>query len=571
MSHQPAFSQKTSGDETLLKRVKREQLVDLCEQYQLPTEGTKPDLLARLRQYAADQVEAERKRKMERVRKVEDGIGADSKERYELVEGMVDEEDDEEDFFFFHAPETVVPQNENSSTTSKKKDVTPPITSASLTSPPPPMEPNADGERVVTVYSTTDQNDMTGVAAAQPGSIGSLDSLAGDGGGSLEPQPWERVETTDSRVLDEARERVGELVETLLAMTGLPAFLQDESAAPVSIGFNPSDVPTAVLTASSKSLRAGRGSVLQDVLRRYEMQAIGQDGMFGDDIQKGGGHYREVTKVRAFLEGYRKAEVRRLARETTALLLDKLILEGIEGLDMTLATMTRTNDDTGNQGGELNDSLLDFLNDVIRQQEKKVDQLVADRLDGVTVVTKESVDPVTNLWNVTVNEDGERIESIDPNDPRVREVLEEEARREMTAMEYRQTELVESGSSAIPETAPEKLLLLLTLLRERIKAEAAFSVDEKGRNLRLLAYCMRLMTEKEQEDLILKELGGSLDVRGCGWIGGFECSSRSHFFSSAIGFVHRACFQLDRVRREHLASAATRKEAIECSTPPQHP
>jgi hypothetical protein len=45
-----------------------------------------------------------------------------------------------------------------------------------------------------------------------------------------------------------------------------------------------------------------------------------------------------------------------LARETTALLLDKLVQEGVEGFDSTLATMTRSSDDTSDFGGELNES-----------------------------------------------------------------------------------------------------------------------------------------------------------------------------------------------------------------------
>ena len=74
--------------------------------------------------------------------------------------------------------------------------------------------------------------------------------------------------------------------------------------------------------------------------------------------------------MRAFLDGYCVAEVRRLVRETVALLLDNLILEGVDGLDVTLNTAIRSSDDTGNSG-ELNDSLVDFLNDAIRQQEKR--------------------------------------------------------------------------------------------------------------------------------------------------------------------------------------------------------
>jgi hypothetical protein len=64
----------------------------------------------------------------------------------------------------------------------------------------------------------------------------------------------------------------------------------------------------------------------------------------------------------------------------------------------------------------------------------------------------------------------------------------------------------------IPETASEQLLLLLTLLRERIKAEAAFGNDEKGRNLRILAYCVQVGTSKEREEIIKRGTGSSIDV-----------------------------------------------------------
>ena len=45
----------------------------------------------------------------------------------------------------------------------------------------------------------------------------------------------------------------------------------------------------------------------------------------------------------------------------------------------------------------------------------------------------------------------------------------------------------------------QQLLNLLTLLRERVKAEAVFSNDEKGRNLRMLAYCLHAEDERERE------------------------------------------------------------------------
>ena len=276
-----------------------------------------------------------------------------------------------------------------------------------------------------------------------------------------------------------------------------------------------------LLSSSSKAIRASRGEILDEVLRQYELQGIGYDGAAGDNLAGGGGHYREVIKVRAFLEGYRRAEVRRLARETSSMLLNKLMIEGVDALDMTLNTMIRSNDDSEEYGGtQLNDSLLDFLNDVIRQKEKEVEARQEDRKldDKSSVVTTwtdqlkidENVDDDDDLdhyWNIT-EVDGQRIQTFDPNNEEVKNVIKAKLDK-----------IKQQGSSSnkntidIPETAPEQVLLLLKLLRERIKAEAAFSHDEKGRNLRLLAYCIHSDTDDECEQHILKQLGNSLDVR----------------------------------------------------------
>ncbi|GAX28571.1 hypothetical protein FisN_1Hh639 [Fistulifera solaris] len=509
-------------DEKLLKEVTESQLVGLCKQFELPTEGSKEILLRRLREYAEQQLERERKVLKERVDKVEQGSEND-KERYELAEGNpIDDNDDDEDaaFFYYH-----LPGDDTSDVTSAKPKASKPkkarvIDSSVVTAPPPPLEPNEDGERVVTIYSTTDTNDLTGVAAAQPGQS----SIAGGDLTSVTPsikgsQPWEmesQQKTTTTREIEQAKEQINELVQVLLAMTGAPAFAamvdDDELAmkmpsyAPRNgfVGFDPSLVPQQLLSASSQALRTSRGAVLADVLRQYELQGIGQDGMAGDDTQKGGGHYREVSKVRAFLEGFRRAEVRRLARETTVMLLDKLVSEGVDGLDLMLASMTKSSDDASAYAGELNDSLLEYLNDAIRQQQAKVDQLVADSPKIELLEEKyPKSDQVDALWEVSY-ENGEKLESIDPNNPTVQKTLREAYGNADTSLS--------NTNEQIPDSAAEKLLLLLTLLRERIKVEAAFAPDEKGRNLRLLAYCLRLQSDREREQLILNSLGSSLDV-----------------------------------------------------------
>ena len=62
------------------------------------------------------------------------------------------------------------------------------------------------------------------------------------------------------------------------------------------------------------------------------------------------------------------------------------------------------------------------------------------------------------------------------------------------------------------KSPPEQLLFLLNLLRDRIKAEAAFANDEKGRNLRILAYCLNFTSDNDRKELLMKEMKNSMDV-----------------------------------------------------------
>lgn len=525
-------------DAILLEAVSLEQLEDLCRQLNLNTFGSKQELLQRLRHYANQQVERESQNLRERTRRVENG-SHDSKERYEIVtttsttttatsrgDTTEEEGDDEDDeaYFYFELPKSkeISGPNDNHSTPKRRTST---ITNTVITAPPPPDTPNENGERFVTIYSTADNNDLTGVAAAQPGqtSYGS-DSLMG-AHSSPGGQPWDmqnnRKSQATSAELDEATERITELVRVLLATTGAPAFasLHDEDLkkyVPIYpsrndgfVGFDPSRIPTKMLSLSSKALRMKRGQILDDVVRQYELQAIGQDGMAGDNKEKGGGHYREVAKVRAFLDGYRRAEVRRLARATATMLLDRLVSEGVEGLDIALASMARSDDDTSDFAGELNDSLVDYLNDAIRQQEKKIENLSSQRLKTTGSAAEplvEGSDALDNLWDATVDEEGRYTETIDPSNPIVKATLQEE---------FEKSKIVSCGPTVAPQTAAEQLLLLLSLLRERLKAEAVFGPDEKGRNLRLLAYCLKERSEKEQDQLIQREIGNSFDVSCC--------------------------------------------------------
>merc|ERR1712032_487837 len=58
----------------------------------------------------------------------------------------------------------------------------------------------------------------------------------------------------------------------------------------------------------------------------------------------------------------------------------------------------------------------------------------------------------------------------------------------------------------------EKMLLLLTLLRDRVKVEAVVGQNPRARNLRLLAYCLKAGTDDERHQLVVEELGNSLDL-----------------------------------------------------------
>ena len=589
-------------DAELLDIVTPSQFQALCEQCGISADGTPEELLQRLRNHASQVAAVEARRRTELQERVERGVNDDERERHEILGDLQggDDEADDEGFFYFNLPTDETEKKEPTTAEikamandfNKEQSSTPPqpkrkeptkykpanyVTQSDvLASPPPPPETatvDEDGNRVVTVYSTTDHNDLTGVAAAQPGTaaLSGTDPMAA--GSSLgvtgNTQPWDMEgpqQTTKSattRELEEAKNKVTQLVQSLLAMSGAPAFRDfdlpeeldfntddddDEGSAsrnsytpshsnlpgygtnsngyihPPSdqelfVGFDPSKVPTHILTEASPALRANRGQVLQEVLREFELHSVGQDGMAGDSMEDGGGHFRECAKVRAFLEGYRRAEVRKAARSTVTFLLDKLVSEGVDGLDLSLSTMSRSNDDSASteDAFELNDSLIDYLNDIIREQEKKVDQLVGG-MDDKPLQTGSLVhgsdtddDAISLLWNQTEGENGEMIESIDPQDPQIQRVLQDEY--EKAERQQEQETLTAVGrKTSIPETAPEKMLLLLTLLRERIKTEAAFANDERRRNLKVLAYCLQCKSAADREELILKDLGGSIDV-----------------------------------------------------------
>ena len=138
------------------------------------------------------------------------------------------------------------------------------------------------------------------------------------------------------------------------------------------------------------------------------------------------------------MEGFRRAEVRRLARETATLLLDKLVSEGIEGLDISLGQMTRSSDDTADEAGELNDSLLEYLDDTIRQQEKKVEQGVDTTgkiLELEKAMSEEPTDDIESLWKVDDSDEEGRVETFDPNNPENKQALAAEFKKATKASE----------------------------------------------------------------------------------------------------------------------------------------
>jgi hypothetical protein len=196
----------------------------------------------------------------ERKRRIEDGGGQDDREKYEILNGGDDDEDwgdddEEEEAFFYIETKAPIPEFEDDSRKvdgdkedkSKKTNVfeqqrikNKPVTPGLLTAPPPPPDvaPDENGERVVTVYNTADQNDLTGVAAAQPGLGAAYDPMTGP---VAEPDntPWDFENNQNNpngnqkseasiAEMEAAKEEITELVQSLLAMTGAPGFVHND-------------------------------------------------------------------------------------------------------------------------------------------------------------------------------------------------------------------------------------------------------------------------------------------------------------------------------------------------------
>ncbi|KAL3827128.1 hypothetical protein ACHAXA_002363 [Cyclostephanos tholiformis] len=550
------------NDEALLESVESSTLINLCESYSLSSSGTKADMLRRLREYAEERAEEDRARRAGRARRVESNL--EGKARHSIVGddggsfGGYDDDDDDEarGYFYYAAAETSTPGGKTLPTPAAA--VGGRKSPSLITAPVLPIDvvPNANGERVVTIYSTSDRNDLTG-ATYQPGvaadfSLDSasqyrrrkgttIDDIATTGEQDAAIGARRRGDAADSgKNLEWAKREISELVRNLLATTGAPAFQdnydddEDDNgdgggnissrsnafASPYGfVGFDPDRVPPDVLSGASPALRAGDGRTLKEVLSEYELQAIGHDGYNADDRSKGGGHYRVVEEVGSFLEGYRKAEVRRIARETSTMMLDRLVKEGVKGLDLLLAGMARegdNNNDRGgmrasSEGGELNGALVRYLEEAIRSQERRVKRPpVAPRVDDY-YGDDGGVVETDLMWNVTRGEDGTMIETIDPNTPMVKRMLREELEK-TTKNGDGGAGGAASDALLITMTVQEKILLLLKLLRDRVKVEAVVGNDAHARNLKLLAYALRAANDEERHSLILDELGHSLDA-----------------------------------------------------------
>jgi len=184
-----------NDDAKLLQLVSKEMLQQLCQQYNISSHGTKPQLLLSLRNFAEKQIQDERIRRKDRIRRIEKGsddgddeVKASGKAKHTILDIPDDNdvsenyEDELEGVFYFSAPinlsntttnilhPTLIDTNhlQGSMIPNRPKNkIMSMKSSASVTAPPfhPDIQPNEKGERSITVYSTTDQNDLTSVAS----------------------------------------------------------------------------------------------------------------------------------------------------------------------------------------------------------------------------------------------------------------------------------------------------------------------------------------------------------------------------------------------------------------------
>jgi hypothetical protein len=184
-----------------------------------------------------------------------------------------------------------------------------------------------------------------------------------------------------------------------------------------------------------------------------------------------------------------------------------LVKEGVAGLDQMLASMPKEGDDASHmlrgEAGVLNSALIRYLEEAIREQEQRVGR-IQTRRNNYLPDADDQLEEDNNeiMWNVTRGEDGTTIETIDLNDPAVRDQLAK-AQDQLTQ---------DKGNNLSSLTVQEKMLLLLKLLRDRVKVEAIMGSNAQTKNLRILAYCLKCESAEERRKFILNELGCSLDV-----------------------------------------------------------
>eukprot|EP00578_Thalassiosira_sp_NH16_P016483 CAMPEP_0181108188 /NCGR_PEP_ID=MMETSP1071-20121207/17498_1 /TAXON_ID=35127 /ORGANISM="Thalassiosira sp., Strain NH16" /LENGTH=338 /DNA_ID=CAMNT_0023191777 /DNA_START=177 /DNA_END=1191 /DNA_ORIENTATION=- len=271
-------------DETLLESVDPSTLQNLCEEYSLPTTGEKREMLGRLREFAERQAAEDRERRRGRAGRVEANLEG-TKARHTIVDqdafafspqGEDDDDDDDGGYFYYAAAETKQEKErrEEEERQRRRREREKSRSSSGIAVPPPPEDApvNEKGERVVTVYSTTDKNDLTGATAQNPMSDMSLDSARyrqrSIGADQPERSPVRDAKKADAGQFDNAKEDVTRLVRELLATTGAPAFQDDYeegdeiiardgggSASPYEFtGFRPEVIPPALLSKSSWAL-----------------------------------------------------------------------------------------------------------------------------------------------------------------------------------------------------------------------------------------------------------------------------------------------------------------------------
>jgi len=491
-------------DENLLRKVSRSVLQDIAKQQGLSSSGTKADILARLRAYVADEAAKDDSSS-------DDGGG--------------------DGYFYYTTPDPVVNATTNKGGRYEKNnglalrsDDEVDIKDGPLVGNLPitdNMFVNENGERVVTVFSTTEEADLTktgphsrpggmDAAAANFADVSSIQGTAGltaaDTIRSSDRMEQDVVTSRKSKEeIENAKSKCKELLNLLLDGTAPgfsdPTNTMDDLSFTTEIfkPFNPSTVKSELLSKYSSFLRIEKGQVLHEVLREIEIEAVGHDGMAADDTSKGGGHYRQVQRVGTFLKGYRIAESRRVARDTASFLLNTVAGEGAKGLDFAFGTMQR-----GDSDGELNDDLIEYLEEAVAAQKRVVMKQEASRgadhyqlkrhgevLNG-NINTEYGDDSTTVLQDMGV-------ETIDINNKQTRDAI-----LELDAISSRE-------KAQMQELNPsEKLLLLLQSLLDRVKAEAAFRADEHGKNLRLLAACLKTKNGSERFQILEADLSGSL-------------------------------------------------------------